>query len=77
MPTYRLGKGLCRKGSSGAPRDAVCDWEGIADLRSSRANTNPYTGIKNALVVVHTPRGDRTRLISARKASPKECEAYA
>ena len=29
------------------------------------------------LVVVHTPRGDRTRLISARKASPKECEAYA
>ncbi|WP_434149456.1 BrnT family toxin [Methylocaldum gracile subsp. desertum] len=29
------------------------------------------------LVVVHAPRGDRTRLISARKASPKECEAYA
>ncbi|MFT3819186.1 MAG: BrnT family toxin [Rubrivivax sp.] len=28
------------------------------------------------LVVVHTPRGDRTRLISARKASKRELEAY-
>ena len=28
------------------------------------------------LVVVHTPRGDRTRLISARKASRRELEAY-
>lgn len=28
------------------------------------------------LVVVHTPRGDRTRLISARKASPGEAEQY-
>jgi uncharacterized protein len=28
------------------------------------------------LVVVHTPRGDRTRLISARKASSGEAEQY-
>lgn len=28
------------------------------------------------LVVVHTPRGDRTRLISARKASKGEMEQY-
>lgn len=28
------------------------------------------------LVVVHTPRGDRTRLISARKASKGEAEQY-
>jgi len=28
------------------------------------------------LVVVHTPRGDRTRLISARKASRGEAENY-
>lgn len=29
------------------------------------------------LVVVHTPRGERTRLISARKASRREREQYA
>jgi uncharacterized DUF497 family protein len=28
------------------------------------------------LVVVHTKRGERTRLISARKASPGEARAY-
>ena len=28
------------------------------------------------LVVVHTPRGDRIRIISARKASPGEAENY-
>lgn len=28
------------------------------------------------LVVVHTPRGDRVRIISARKASPGEAEHY-
>lgn len=28
------------------------------------------------LVVVHTPRGELTRLISARKASPGEAEQY-
>jgi uncharacterized protein len=28
------------------------------------------------LVVVHTPRGENTRLISARKASPPEAEQY-
>jgi uncharacterized protein len=28
------------------------------------------------LVVVHTPRADRVRLISARKASPGESEQY-
>ena len=28
------------------------------------------------LVVVHTPRGDRTRIVSARRASPCEVEHY-
>ena len=28
------------------------------------------------LIVVHTPRGDRVRIISARKASPGEQERY-
>jgi len=28
------------------------------------------------LVVIHTPRGDNVRLISARKASPGEAENY-
>lgn len=28
------------------------------------------------LVVIHTPCGERVRLISARKASPKESEQY-
>jgi hypothetical protein len=28
------------------------------------------------LIMVHTPRGDRTRLISARKASRSETEQY-
>lgn len=28
------------------------------------------------LVVIHTPRGERTRIISARKASPGEAEQY-
>ena len=28
------------------------------------------------LVVVHTSRGERTRLISARKATPRELRAY-
>lgn len=32
--------------------------------------------IGHILVVVHTPRGENTRLISARKASPAEAEQY-
>lgn len=28
------------------------------------------------LVVIHTPRGDRTRLISARRATRREAEKY-
>ncbi len=32
--------------------------------------------IGRLLVVVHTPRGDRIRIISARKASPGEAESY-
>lgn len=28
------------------------------------------------LVVIHTPRGDRIRIISARKASPSEAKHY-
>ncbi len=33
--------------------------------------------LDRALVVVHTPRGRRTRIISARKASKAETRAYA
>lgn len=33
--------------------------------------------MNRVLVVVHTPRGERTRLISARKASKQERELYA
>ena len=32
--------------------------------------------IGRILVIVHTPRGDHTRLISARKASKGESESY-
>ncbi len=32
--------------------------------------------IGRLLVVRHTPRGERTRLISARKASPNEARSY-
>ena len=32
--------------------------------------------IGRILVIVHTPRGDHTRLISARKASKGEAESY-
>lgn len=32
--------------------------------------------IGRLLVVCHTPRGERTRLISARKASPNEARSY-
>lgn len=32
--------------------------------------------IGRLLVVSHTPRGERTRLISARKASPNEARSY-
>ena len=33
-------------------------------------------GLARILVVVHTQRGDTTRIISARKASPREAEQY-
>ena len=32
--------------------------------------------IGRILIIIHTPRGDRTRLISARKASKGEIESY-
>ena len=32
--------------------------------------------VGRVLVVIHTPRGERTRLISARKASRSEMERY-
>lgn len=33
-------------------------------------------GLGRILVIVHTPRAERTRLISARKASPSEARQY-
>ena len=42
----------------------------------SRFVTLGMDSLGRVLVVVHTPRGDRTRLISARKASKGESEQY-
>ena len=51
----------------------------IEDLDSEgevRFVTLGMDALGRALVVVHTPRGDRVRLISARKASAGEAEQY-
>ena len=42
----------------------------------SRFVTLGMDALGRVLVVVHTPRGDRIRIISARKASPGEAENY-
>lgn len=42
----------------------------------TRLVTLGMDGLGRVLVVVHTPRSERTRLISARKASPGELEQY-
>jgi len=42
----------------------------------SRFVTLGMDALSRVLVVVHTPRGDRIRIISARKASPGEAENY-
>ena len=44
--------------------------------REQRFITLGMDALGRVLVVVHTPRGDRTRLISARKASKGESEQY-
>lgn len=43
----------------------------------SRFVTLGMDALGRILVVIHTPRGERLRIISARKASPKECNDYA
>ena len=51
----------------------------IEDLDSEgevRFVTLGMDALGRVLVVVHTPRGDRVRLISARKASAGEAEQY-
>jgi uncharacterized DUF497 family protein len=51
----------------------------IADLDSEgevRFVTLGMDALGRVLVVVHTPRGDRVRLISARKANAGEAEQY-
>ena len=51
----------------------------IEDLDSEgevRFVTLGMDALGRVLVVVHTPRGDRVRLISARKASVGEAEQY-
>lgn len=48
-----------------------------ADVRGEqRFSTLGADEAGGILVVIHTPRGDRTRLISARKASKGEAEQY-
>ena len=42
----------------------------------SRFVTMGMDALGRILVVIHTPRGDRIRIISARKASPGEAEHY-
>lgn len=42
----------------------------------SRFVTLGMDALGRVLVVVHTPRGDRIRILSARKASPGEAENY-
>jgi len=44
--------------------------------REHRLVTLGMDSLGRVLVVVHTPRGERTRLISARKASRGETENY-
>ena len=45
-------------------------------LGEQRFVTLGLDALGRLLVVVHTQRGERTRLISARKASPGETEQY-
>ncbi len=45
-------------------------------LGEARFVTLGLDALGRVLVVVHTPRGERTRLISARKASRGESEQY-
>ncbi|MRW89494.1 BrnT family toxin [Duganella sp. FT80W] len=45
-------------------------------LGEQRFSTLGADGAGKILIVIHTSRGDRTRLISARKASKSEAEKY-
>jgi len=55
-------------------RDAM-DFDRLP-MQSKRFVTLGADALGRVLVVVHTPRGERTRLISARKASKGESEQY-
>lgn len=50
--------------------------EDINAESEQRFNTLGADAAGRILVVTHTPRGDRIRLISARKASKGEAEQY-
>jgi len=50
--------------------------EGPDATGEHRSITLGMDAMGRLLVVVHTPRGERTRLISARKASRGEMEVY-
>ncbi len=45
-------------------------------VREQRLVTLGMDALGRVLVVIHTPRGERTRVISARKASRGELEQY-
>jgi len=46
------------------------------DRMAADGEWDPLDALGNVLVVVYTWRGERPRLISARKATPRECEQY-
>ena len=56
--------------------DTAVTIEDADAIGEQRFITSGIDALSRLLVVVHTQRGDRTRLISARKASPGESEQY-
>lgn len=60
-----------------ALNDPMCITIEIPDANGEqRFSTMGADGIGRILVIIHTPRGNRTRVISARKASKGEAEQY-
>ena len=53
-----------------------CDDDNQQFVGKSRFVTMGMDALGRILVVIHTPRGDRIRIISARKASPSEAKHY-
>jgi hypothetical protein len=72
---------LKKHGVDFADAATVLHDEQAVTVRDDEADEERYVTIGidalgNVLVVVYTWRDDRPRLISARQASPRECEQY-